>query len=313
MKTITFILSTILASALAAPAVVWKNNQPSNERFLQSSEDLNASDLLKSVLQDSESPQASVAAVNFLVGKGEDGSEQLTELASNGKLPQTSEKYNDAFGVYHHVSGLESSATVVREAARANNGHRVLEVSLGEWNSKLASLGMPAEVEIDSTGVTQGTSKKANKRARELAKANVYIVNVEARREATEIDGAISSTVSSKHVDSVVLAGIRSVEEVKHERYLTAKRRMSVMEKEGNKVVDARRRRLEEQGGDNAAQDANSDLAGTYYVSMTPNIFAGLLFGFLFITITYIGITCMGTIQGGDSFADKLPSIGREA
>jgi hypothetical protein len=314
MKTFTFIVSTLLASVLAAPAVVWKSSRPSNERFLHSSDDVSASDLLKGVLQDSEAPQASLPAVVFLVGKGEDGSEQLTELASTGKLPQTSEKYNDASAVYHHVSGIASSASMVREAARANNGHRVLQISLGELNSKLTSLSAPAEVEIDNSGAVHSTSKRANKRARELATANVFIVNVDSTRDATEIDTTIANTIGNKSVGSVILAGVRSVDEVKHERNLEAKRRMSIMEKEGNKILDARRRRLEqeEQGGD-AAQNAYDDLAGVYYVAMTPNILAGLLFGFLFIFITYVGITCMGAIQGGDTFTDKMPSIGREA
>jgi hypothetical protein len=318
MKTFTFIIATLVASVLAAPAVVWKNSRPVNQRSLHSSDNVSASDLLKGVLQDSEAPQASLHAVVFLVGKGEDGSEQLTQLASSGKLPQTSGKYNDASAVYHHVSGIASSSTMVRDAARADNsgGHRVLEVSLGELNSKLTSLSAPAEVEIDNSGTVQSTSKRANKRARELAAANVFIVNIDSTLDTTDLDSTIANTITNKSVGSVVLAGVRSVNEVKHERNLEAKRRMSIMEKEGNKILDGRRRRLEqeEEGGDGAAQNnANDDLAGVYYVSMTPNILAGLLFGFLFTFITYVGITCMGAIQGGDTFTDKMPSIGREA
>jgi hypothetical protein len=323
MKTFTFAILTLLASALAAPAVVWKSSQPSHERVLHSSDDLSVADLMMGVLGDSEAPQASsLSAVVFLVGKGEDGSEQLTELASTGKLPRTSQRYEEATAVHHHVSGIEGPATVVREAARsANPGqqqHRVLVVSLDELSSKLASLGAPAEVEIDTAGAMQqqqGTkSKSATKRARELAQANVYIVNVDSARDSiTEVDGTIISAISNKSVGAVVLAGVRSADEVKHERYLAAKRRMSVMEKEGNKILDARRRRLQEDAEDGAAENANDDLAGVYYVSMTPNILAGLLFGFLFLTITYVGITCMGAIQGGDTFTDKMPSIGREA
>lgn len=316
MKTFTLILSTLVASVLAAPAVVWTSGGPSNERSLHSSDDVSASDLLKGVLQDSEAPQASLPAVVFLVGRGEDGSEQLTQLASSGKLPQTSEKYNDASAVYHHVSGIASSFTMVRDAARANNEHRVLEVSLGELNSKLTSLSAPAEVEIDNSGVMQSTSKKANKRARELANANVFIVNIDSTVDTTETDTTIANTISNKSVGSVVLAGVRSVDEVKHERNLEANRRMMiVMEKEGNRILDSRRRRLEqeEEEGDGAAQNGSDDSSGVYYVYMTPNIFAGLLFGFLFVFVTYVGITCMGAIQGGDTFTDKMPSIGREA
>merc|ERR1712085_113699 len=86
-------------------------------------------------------------AVIFLVGKGNDGSEQLSELASSGKLPKTFAKYNGATGVYHHVSGLESTGSVVKEANSViDQKNRVLEVSLDEFNSKLSSLDGPVEV-----------------------------------------------------------------------------------------------------------------------------------------------------------------------
>jgi len=68
-------------------------------------------------------------------------------------------------------------------------------------------------------------------------------------------------------------------------------------------------RRLEDAGDDaNAA-----DNSGVYYVNMTPNIFAGLLFMFLFTFVAYLGIACMSMIQGQDVYVNKLPSIGREA
>ena len=73
----------------------------------------------------------------------------------------------------------------------------------------------------------------------------------------------------------------------------------------------------EEQGdeGDDAVQDGNdnSDMTGVYYVSMTPNILAGLMFGLMFVVITWIGVTCMGAIVGQDLYVSKMPTIGREA
>jgi hypothetical protein len=272
--------------------------------------------LMKNVL--SEAPKADLSAVVFLVGKGADGSEQLSELASSGKLPETFAKYNDASGVYHSVSGIESTGAVVREAGRVyedENKNRVLEVSLNEFNSKLAALGAPVEVEIDSNGTPKAASsnKKVNKRARALAKADIYIVNVSASSNAATIDSSITSAIDNKRVGSVVLAGVRSVEEVKHERFLYNKRRMLKMEQDGIKSMDARnRRRLEEDGDENDA-NGNNDLSGVYYVNMTPNIFSGLLFTFMFIAVVFTGISCMGDIQGGDTFTDKYPSLGREA
>ena len=169
-----------------------------------------------------------------------------------------------------------------------------------------------------STGNSKPASKTAGKRARDLAKANVFVVNVSGKGDVTEVDAAISGAIDNQHVDSVVLAGVRSIHEVKHERYLLSKRKMTAMEQEGSKLQDSRRRRLEqqdEQANDDAVNNnnQNEDMSGVYYVYMTPNILSGLLFLLLFIVIAYTGISCMGSIQGGDTFTDKMPSIGREA
>jgi len=317
MKNCAFLFATLLSSALSAPAVVWHSSD-TNGRVLHSSEDLSASNLMKNVL--SEAPEADLSAVVFLVGKGDNGSEQLSELASSGKLPKTFAKYNDASTVFHHVSGLESTGAVVREAERVysdDKKNRVLEISLSEFSSKLASLDAPVEVEIDSDGTPKAASsnKRVNKRARALAQADVYIVNVSAKQDAATIDSSIIAAIENKHVGSVVLAGVRSVEEVKHERFLHNKRRMLKMEQDGSKSMDARGRRRLEQDGDANEENANGndDLSGVYYVAMTPNIFSGLLFTFMFIVVAYTGISCMGDIQGGDTFTDRYPSLGREA
>lgn len=316
MKNCAFIFAALVSSVLAAPAIVWHKSEidNANGRVLHSSEDLSASDLMKNVL--SEAPEAPLSAVVFLVAKGEDGSEQLSELASSGKLPETFSKYNDASGVYHSVSGLESPGAMVRETGRyTGDKNRVLEVSLSEFNSKVESLGATVEVEIDSNGTPKAsTNKSINKRARALAHADVYVVNVSAKADASEIDTSINSAIENKNVGSVVLAGVRSIEEVKHERFLLSKRRMLKMEEDGNKYMEARgRRRLEQEADGDANEDGGDDLSGVYYVHMTPNIFSGLLFTLMFIVVTFTGISCMGDIQGGDVFVDKYHSIGREA
>lgn len=322
MKTCAFIFLTLLSSALSAPAVVWHSSD-SNGRALHSSEDLSASDLMKNVL--SEAPEADLSAVIFLLGKGEDGSEQLSALASSGKLPKTFAKYNNASGVYHHVSGIESTGAVVREAGRIygeNNKNRVLEVTLGEFSSKMASLDAPSkpvEVEIDDQGTQKAVSsnKKVLKRERELSQANVFIVNVSSKENAERIDSSITSAIGSSHVGSVVLAGVRSVDEVKHERFLYNQKRMQKMEQEGTRILDARSRRRLDQEADGDANEAQNngqnDMSGVYYVAMTPNIFSGLLFTFMFILVAFTGISCMSDIQGGDTFTDKYPTLGREA
>lgn len=316
MKLCTLIVATLASSSLGAPAVVWKNGR-AEQRFLHSSESITSSDLLINALPESEAPDASSLSVVFLVSKGDDGSEQLSELASSGKLPRTFQKYSDAAGVYHQVSGIESTSTMVRDAARAATNDRVLEVSLNELSNRLNALDASnaSEMEIDNQGnAIKPASKSASKRARDLTNASVFVVNVSAKDDVSDVDAAISSAIDNTSVDSVVLAGIRSIHEVKHERYLMSKRRMTAMEQEGNKILDARRRRLEQQ--DDAANNQNAvneDMSGVYYVAMTPNILSGLLFLLLFILVAYTGISCMGAIQGQDVFTDKMPSIGREA
>ena len=209
MKTCTFVLAfaTLVSSAIAAPAVVWQSSSTakissSNARSLHSSEDIHASELMKNVLTISSSEAPALSAVIFLIGKGDDGSEQLSELASGGKLPLTFAKYNDATGVYHSVSGVESTGSIVKVAGNAltidgnnnnnknKNNRRVLEVTLNEFNSKLTLLDTAAvvdpvaEVEIDSNGTPSSTTstltstnKRVTKRARALAQADIYIVN----------------------------------------------------------------------------------------------------------------------------------------
>jgi len=90
------------------------------------------------------------------------------------------------------------------------------------------------------------------------------------------------------------------------------------MKNQGQRNLESRRRRLEQEeegdGDDAANQDNNNgDMSGVYYVSMTPNILAGLLFGLLFIVVTWIGVSCMGAISGQDVYVSKMPTIGREA
>mmetsp|Transcript_32675 Transcript_32675/g.79406 ORF Transcript_32675/g.79406 Transcript_32675/m.79406 type:complete len:332 (-) Transcript_32675:176-1171(-) len=327
LKLIVVVAVTLFSTVLAAPAVVWKKNdiqRTTNDRFLHSSEVVTTLDLMEDVLLSSEDPQQpTISAVVFLVGKSNDGSEQLTELASSGKLPLTYQKYDEAAAVHHYVSGLESTSSVARDSSQ--NGSKVAKISMSELNNKLSSLGTPSEMEIDMNGgmasppvsSSSGTSKAAQKkREREISNADVLIVDVNAKRDVEQLDSSVVSTIDSPYVRSVVLAGIRSVDEVKHERYLASKRRMTVMEEKGNQILYNRRRRLEQDEQQNNNADGNNggdDMSGVYYVYMTPNIFAGLLFMLLFLVITWIGVSCMGAIQGQDTFTDKMPSIGREA
>lgn len=48
------------------------------------------------------------------------------------------------------------------------------------------------------------------------------------------------------------------------------------------------------------------------YLYITPDIFTGLLTGLFISAVLFIGLNCLGSVQGMYSFAEKSPTIGRE-
>jgi len=232
------------------------------------------------------------SSVVFFLGRNADGKEMLNNLASVGSLPRTQGKYRSAHSIHHHVDGLESAATVQRDAMAAA-ASSAATVSLGEFLSRM--------------GDSPKNADDHSRRAREVQSASVLIVNVPAATSPAEIDNAIAMAVESSRVSSVVLTAQRSTDEVKRERQNLANNR-----KQQQKQEDAPRRRLEDQqNGDN---NNNQDGSNVAYVHMTPNILAGILYTIMFIVVTQIGIGCMGSIQGqGDIYVKKMPTIGREA
>jgi hypothetical protein len=295
MKTAAVLLFAWINAVAAAPAVVWKSGKST---FVHSSNEVTSKDVLSSVLD--EPSDSAFPAVVFLLRRNLDGSEGLSKLASEGVLPGVAAKYGDAECIHHHVSGMESPNTIVRDAA----GHKALAVSLDEFSSKLTSLNEPVqEMEVTESGMTSKAVKTAGKRARELAESNVFVVVVDANTDPAKLDSAVVGAIENKAVGNVVLTSLRSVDEVKHERQLASRRRSS----------NTGRRLAGDDDGNNNDDANNNDSSSVYYVNMTPNVFAGILFFMLFAVVTWIGISCMGSIQGGDVFATKMPSIGREA
>lgn len=289
---------SLLSSALAAPAVVWKKDASSSP--LHTSTDVKMED----VLADAMHPEADLSAVIFVLGRQPNGADSLSTLASSGSLPKVSELYESADRIHHNCRGVESAASVVRDSK--THAESVLQVSLSEFSTKLARLPGTVEQEVEVS-----TSKMANKRAKALENASVLVVEIPPSESAESIDAAVAQAVDHVQIGSVVLTGARSSDEVKLERKLLARRNMQAGEEA------ARRRRLDEQAaGDDAANNNNGyneDLSQYYYVAMTPNILAGLLFTALFAVIAMIGISCMGMIQGQDLYVKKMPSVGREA
>jgi len=313
MKIRSLIFSTLLGAAMAAPAIVWSKHGKSDKSVVYSSKSVKASTMIGNTIKDTPKDMALTAAI-FVVGRSDDGTETLSKMTSDGSLPNVSSKYDDATIVHSHVAGIASPYSLASDA-QSKTKKPVLEISLSEFSSKLTSLGQepkPLDIEVDEYGMVNKDQKIAIKRHNALNDADIVIVHVPTHVNPKIVDEAIVKTIDHKLVGNVVLAGIRSTAEVKRERNLEARRRMKIMTEAG---IGASRkgRRLDEDNGDDNTSSDNSDMAGVYYVFMTPNIFAGLLFGLLFIVVTYIGINCMGMISGQDVYVSKMPTIGREA
>lgn len=310
MKTAPILLLAWISSVTAAPAVVWKRVKTSAP-VVHTSNDVAVQDLFSDVLQ--ETNDFALPAVVFLVGRNEDGSDGLSKLSSEGVLPTIASKYDHAECIHHHVSGVESPGTVVRQAGAGSVG-KALQVTLSEFTTKLLSLNEPEEIEVASNGGLMSKAFKTSaKRARAMKNSNIFIVTVDADTDPAEIDSAVVNAIEHSDVGSVVLSALRSTAEVKRERELQGRRRMERMTTVGRSKLLSGARRLEDGGDGDGNNNNNQDMSGVYYVSMTPNIMAGLLFFLLFIVITYIGVSCMGAIIGQDVYVTKLPPVGREA
>jgi len=135
------------------------------------------------------------------------------------------------------------------------------------------------------------------------------IVTVTDKDNAAAIDSSIVKAIDSKVVQNVILSSIRSTDEVKRSRTLAVVDKMN----KSARSASAGRRRLDEDNEDeNNNGDNAADAEGVYYVNMTPNIFAGLLFFFMFVFVTHLGLSCMNMIEGQDVYVKKMPAIGRE-
>lgn len=294
MKVATLIVALFVGSASAAPAIVWTNDNA--EAVVHSSKTVKASSLLS---HGSES-DSSLATAVFLVGRSSDGSETLSGLTSSGSLPLVASKYNDATAVHSHVAGIESPFSIVRDVG-ADTDRRVLQVSLNEFSSKLTSI----EKDTPETDIVVDEQGMVNR-----AKAELVVVNVPSTVAPSLLDELVMKAIDNKSVGTVILAGVRSADEVKLERSMAQRRKMKTLEDNG------KRRRLEDANNgddDNANNNNNDGTTGVYFVHMTPNIFAGILFTLMFTVVTFIGVSCMGMIAGQDVYVTKMPTIGREA
>lgn len=285
---------SLLSSTSAAPALVWESTNDEGVGIKHSSDALHASSLIQSTFSSSS---GSSLDVFFFLDRGNDGTEMLTDLASKGKLNSVASHYESASTMHHIVNGIETAPQISKLLGEIDE-REVMETSIQEFNNKLDDVALP-EISIDAPS----KSKRAHRRALAVNKANILLVRATSK-EASELDAAISKAILSDKVSNVIVAGQRSADEAAAGRKADNAHRRTQMKT--SKLSD--RRRLD------AADDYGYDeTEGVYYVNMTPNIFSGILFTFLFIFVVNVGIGCLGDIQGQDVYAKKYPTIGREA
>lgn len=177
--------------------------------------------------------------------------------------------------VHSHVSKIDSVTNIIRQ----------VDILSGRKGSA-ASTSLSSLIDALDTQNNASNLKKST-----------YVVKV-SPESVGDIDVAVDTVVSRGDVSSVLLTAIRSFSEAKADRI------------EGH---GKRKRRLEDADDGNADDNYNGFDGSRYYVSMTPNILAGVLFFFFFAMSAIVGIGCMGRIAGQEVFTDKSPPVGREA
>jgi len=280
------LLSSLLCPTAAAPALVW-NSSSSISESVYISQQVASSSLFQDVTTNIASNDD--LALVFVLQRASNGDENLSALAGSGALPSISNIAGTT--VYSHVDGIEGPRSVLRDLS-----NDAVMIDMSALDGKLTG-------EIPAVA---GRKKKAARR--KLLEANKVIINVDNSVDVSELDAVVANAIQNEKVKSVVLTAARSAKETKDAKILK-----KMIAKKNRKVAkNAPRRRLEQDNNGNN-QGNNGDNEAVYYVYMTPNILAGLLFTLLFTFITFTGISCMGMIQGQDVFVSKMPVVGREA
>jgi hypothetical protein len=310
MRPLLLLACCLVPTAQASPAIVWSksaSHESPQKSAVVNSQSVAATRVLSDMLLTSTLDAASKRSVVVLLGRNsDDGSEAMSLLAASGALPGVASKY-DAAAVHHtHVVGMDAATTLLRQAKF--HKQTAVKLTLTEFETYLNTA--PA---VDTDTAAEETSQ----RARALSNADVWIVQVDASADPVQIDAAVVAAIEHASFDHVMLAAQRSVDEVMLEREILTRWRLESMQSSAASQANARRRLANgDDANANAAGDdanANQNMSGVYYVSMTPNIFAGILFTFMFAFVTSVAVSCMGQIQGQDVFVSKMPSVGREA
>lgn len=299
MKSIIPLLA-LIGSTAAAPAISWIDTSSTTKPTtytVHNSAPIELRTVLQTALTQSP-PTSTLPLAIFLLQRDSDGNDGLTSHSQS--LPTVSSLSPDARTVEHYVRGLDTPKSVLSSVkSAAGTARSVVETTLDEFRSfTLHEFSAEADVSAGGSIVHK----------RSLSNADLVLVHVNAKACPKLIDEVVSKAVEDETVGSVVLTALRSVEEGKLEKNLMHRAR-----KQPRATVSTHRRRLEDAQEEGDDDGGDSDTAGVYFVNFTPNIFAGLMFFFFFVMVTYTGISCMGMISGGDDYyVTKYPSIGRE-
>jgi transposase-like protein len=188
MKTVSTLFAAFIASAAAAPAIVW-NGESSSQ--VHSSEQTGIRSLIGS--------KTALASVVFVVERDENGSEGLTKLTSSGSLPKVGARYAEASAIHHAVEGMETIEKVAKE--------------LGATTTTL-----------DKFGKTAGANKATVNNDGSVS-GEITVVKVSNDANPADVDSIVASAIKNANIENVVLTSVRGLSEVKFQRDLLAKQK----------------------------------------------------------------------------------------
>jgi len=283
---LALLVMSCIYHSYATPVIVWK--KPTlDSSSIYSSKSVDVLTLISSVISSSSLKNIDdwkFSAVIFIIDRKADGTEGLNRLLYQGpeKIPNIAEKYDQAHSIHTHVSGVKGHIYVTKKVKQIyGSPERVKVISLHEFKRKLTEL-------------KQNTA------------TDILIVKIPNNISNEKIDVNVNAAIENSNVKNVLLMGVSSMDELHYEK--------TIWKNINSRLTFPGGRHLEDQGNNN--NENNEDYytpSAIYYVKMTPNIMAGILFMIFFTFATYIGIMKLSMINATDVYVKKYYSIGKEA
>lgn len=211
--------STLLTSALAAPAVVWTKSSTSSDSAVSTTHSSDPTSLTSLLAPYTSQPGSHLVLV---LGRTDEGNDALTTLASSDQLPKVSQAYGKADTVHHYVKGNESPHVLSKQLEDMHD--LFIETDMSKFSLK--------EIEEEGEGVT--------------------LVHVPWSSPASAIDALVAQALTMEALSSVTLTSIRPLTEVLLERDLAQKAQYAQFAKEAN-TASTHRRRLEDANDDESS------------------------------------------------------------